>query len=194
MRLRGGGEAGSRDVVGVLDVDGAVGGRLPEEGLDVERGRVAEAREVGLGEGAGLGLELVERVALAALPDLLEHLRRRAAAARGAELLVPGGEDGGGGRGRGGGGGRVGIGVGDNVGGEEGAIEAGEDVAARGAVVGRDDLADAVLGGVALDAGEEGDGVSELGLGGAVLRRARQAAEPRRDGRLRLRRRRRHGS
>ena len=60
-------------------------------------------------------------------------------------------------------------------------------MAAGGAVVGRDDLADAVCGGVALDAGEEGDGVGELGLGGAVLRGARQGAEPRGDVR-RLRR------
>lgn len=191
MRLRGGREAGSGDVIGVLDVDGAVGGRLPEEGLDGERGRVAEAREVGLGEGAGLGLELVERVALAALPDLLEHLRRRAAAVRGAELLLAGGEEGRGGRGGGGrvggvGGGGVGVGAGGG-GGEKGAVEVGEDVAAGGAVVGGDDLADAEGGGLALDAGEEGDGVGELGLGGAVLRGARQAAEPGRDGGLRHR-------
>lgn len=82
--------------------------------------------------------------------------------------------------------GGVGVGAGGG-GGEEGAVEVGEDVAAGGAVVGGDDLADAEGGGLALDAGEEGDGVGELGLGGAVLRGARQAAEPGRDGGLRHR-------
>lgn len=55
-----------------------------------------------------------------------------------------------------------------------------EDEAAGGARVGRDDLADAVCGRLALHAGEEGDGVGELRLRGAVLRGAREAAEPRR--------------
>jgi hypothetical protein len=61
----------------------------------------------------------------------------------------------------------------------------GEDEAAGRALVGRDDLADAVGGGLALHAGEEGDWVGELRLRGAVLRGAREAAEPRRDGGLR---------
>jgi hypothetical protein len=82
-------------------------------------------------------------------------------------------------------------------GGDEGAVEVREDEAARGALVGRDDLADAVCGGLALHAGEEGDGVGELRLRGAVLRGAREVAEPRGDGGLggassRRRRRRRH--
>lgn len=72
---------------------------------------------------------------------------------------------------------RVGGGVG---GGGEGAVEVSEDEAAGGARVGRDDLADAVGGRLALHAGEEGDGVGELRLRGAVLRGPREAAEPRR--------------
>lgn len=136
-----------------------------------------------LGEGAGLGLELVERVLLAALPHLLEHLRRRAPTPRRAKLLVTGREHSGGFRQRGGSGGGAGGsgGVGGGFrGGDEGAVEVREDEAAGGARVGRDDLADAVGGGLALHAGEEGDGVGELRLRGAVLRGAREAAEPRR--------------
>lgn len=99
----------------------------------------------------------------------------------------------GGSAGGGAGEGRVG-GVG---GGGEGAVEVSEDEAAGGARVGRDDLADAVGGRLALHAGEEGDGVGELRLRGAVLRGPREAAEPRRHrgfpGAARLhRRRRRH--
>lgn len=127
-----------------------------------------------LREGTGLGLKLLKRVALAALPHLLQHLRRGAAAAGRAELLVPGREHGSGGRRRRWRGvGCVGGGGFGRVGGDEGAVEMGEDVAAGGPLVGRDDLADAVGGGLALHAGEEGDGVGELGLGGAVLRGAR---------------------
>lgn len=61
----------------------------------------------------------------------------------------------------------------------------GEDEAAGRARVGRDDLADAVGGGLALHAGEEGDGVGELGLRRAVLGRAGEPPEPSRDGGIR---------
>jgi hypothetical protein len=136
---------------------------------------------VDLGEGAGLGLKLVERVPLAALPHLLEHLRRRSPTPRRAKLLVTGREHSGGFRQRGSsGGGAGGSGGVGGFRGDEGAIEVREDEAAGGARVWRDDLADAVGGGLALHAGEEGDGVGELRLRGAVLRGAREAAEPRR--------------
>lgn len=180
-----GGKARPRNVIRILDIDRPVCGRLPEEGFHVQWSRLAKPSEVDLGEGAGLGLKLVKRVPLAALPHLLEHLRRRAPTPRRAKLLVTGREHGGGRRQRGGSaggaGGSGGVGGGGGFGGgDEGAVEVREDEAAGGARVGRDDLADAVGGGLPLHAGEEGDGVGELRLRGAVLRGAREAAEPRR--------------
>lgn len=56
-------------------------------------------------------------------------------------------------------------------GGDEGAVEVGEHKTAGVAGVGQDDLADAIGGGLSLHAGDEGDGVGELRLRGAVLLR-----------------------
>ena len=94
---------------------------------------------------------------------------------------MPGRENGGGGWWRGGRVGEVGgCGIGPVGGGDEGAVEVGEHEAAGGAGVQRDYPAYAVSGGgLPLHAGEEGDGVGELRLRGAVLRGAREATEPR---------------
>lgn len=114
--------------------------------------------ELGSGEELGLGVEGVEGVGVAALPDLL--LGGGVLAVE-AELLVAGGEGGG-----------------------EGAGEVGEGggVGARGGGGGGDDLADAEEGGLALDAGDEGDGVVEVGVGGAVLGGEGEGLQPSRDG------------
>lgn len=170
-QLRGagvaGGEPGAGHVAGVLDGDGAVGRGAPEECLDVERrevpgGRDVEAREQGLPRGPGLGLELRESVAAGGVPDGLES-RARAARAE-AELLVPGGEC------------RRGV---PRVERGEGAGE----VAERGPLgrrrERRHDLADAEGGRGGLDLEEVGDGVGELGRGGAELGRQREGLEPR---------------
>lgn len=129
---------------------------------------------------AGLGAEGLQRVPLAALPD---------AAARGASIL--GGEAHllqprreGGCRGldvAGGGGGRIGS---------EGGLEALDRGLPWRRREGRHDLADAVAGGLRLDLEYIGDGVRELGGGGAELRCHGQVAQPLR----RLHRRRRHDS
>lgn len=163
------GESRPGNVIGVLHIDGLLRRRFPEKGLHQQWANFPEPAELRSGESLRPGLELLQRVDLPALPDLL--VDRRAGAA-GAELLVAGGEDGGV-AGGGGAGARDGIG-----GGGEGAVEVGEDELLGGLGQRGYNLADAEGGGLALDAGDEGDGVGELCLGGAVLGGQGEALKP----------------
>lgn len=112
-----------------------------------------------------LGAEGLQCVALAALPDAAV---RAATVLRGeAHLLEPRRE----------GGDRVAGGGGGRIRGERG-LEA-----LNGGLAGRrrergDDLADAVARGLGLDLEDVGDGVSELGGGGPVLRCHGQCSQP----------------
>lgn len=168
LRLRGArGESRARHVAAILDHDGAVGRCAPEEHLVVERGELPGGREVEAGEerlagGAGLGLELRERVAVGGPPHGLEP-RARAARAE-ADLLVAGGE------------GRRAV---VRVERGEGAGEVGEGGLLRRRGQRRHDLADAVRRRGGLDLEDVGDGIGELGGGGAELGRDGQRSQPR---------------
>lgn len=114
---------------------------------------------------ARLGAEGLQGVALAALPDPAVGA---AAVLRGeAHLLEPRRE----------GGGSVAGGSGRRIGGERGLEALDSGLPGRRRERGHD-LADAVARGVALDLEDVGDGVNELGEGGAVLRRLGQCAQP----------------
>lgn len=124
-----------------------------------------------------LGAEGLQGVALATLPDAA--VRTTAVLGGEAHLLEP----------RRKGGDSVAAGRGGRIRGER-SLEA-----LNGGLVGRrrergDDLADAVARGLGLDLEDVGDGVSELGRGGAVLRRHGQRSQPLR----RVHRWQRHGS
>lgn len=110
-------------------------------------------------ECASFGLELGEGVARAALPDGFLH-RARAAGAE-ADLLLAGGECGVPGGGEGG----------------EGEVKVGDGGGFGGGREGRDDLADAIAGGFWLYFEDVGDGILELGCGGAVFRGEREGFE-----------------
>jgi hypothetical protein len=174
-------ESGARHVVAVLDVERPSGAGAPEKRLQLELRRVLRRHRVPRKlDVACLGAEGLQRVALAALPD---------AAARGAailggkaHLLEPRREGGRGGR-------AVDAAAGGRIGGEGGPEALDRGLPRRRRERGHD-LADAVAGGLGLDLEDVGDGVRELGGGGAVLRRHGQVAQPLR----RLHRRRRHGS